>query len=118
MRAASQAPKKEKKDQKKTNKNRKKVFVDPGRHFPYIYIDVHDQEYLTRLRLKDRKHLNTPDGTVGPLERGLIKATNSGENFDGWVVGFYGEWSDKLTKLPETLADAQIAKWQSKYGKS
>ena len=76
------------------------------------------QEYLTRLRLKDRKHLNTPDGTVGPLERGLIKATNSGENFDGWVVGFYGEWSDKLTKLPETLADAQTAKWQSKqYGK-
>ncbi len=51
------------------------------------------------------------------MERGLIKATNSGENFDGWVVGFYGEWSDKLTKLPETLADAQIAKWQSKYGK-
>ena len=61
------------------------------------------QEYLTRLRLKDR-NLNTPDGTVGPLERGLINATNSGESFDGWVVGFYGEWSDKLTKLPETLA--------------
>ncbi len=33
-------------------------------------------------------------GTVGPLERGLIKATNAGENFEGWVVGFYGEWSD------------------------
>ena len=24
------------------------------------------------------------------MERGLIKATNSGENFEGWVVGFYG----------------------------
>ena len=72
------------------------------------------QEYLTRLRLKDREHFHTPDtsdGTVGPLERGLINATNSGENFDGWAVGFYGEWSDTLTKLPETLADAQIAKW-------
>ena len=46
------------------------------------------QEYLTRLRLKDRKFLHTPAGTVGPLERGLIKATNSGENFEGWVVGF------------------------------
>ena len=32
----------------------------------------------------------------GPLERGIIKATNSGENFEGWVVGFYGEWSDTL----------------------
>ena len=33
------------------------------------------QEYLTQLRLKDRKHLHTPAGNVGPLERGLIKAT-------------------------------------------
>ena len=47
------------------------------------------QEYLTRLRLKDREHFHTPDGIVGPLERGHINATNSGENFDGWVVGFY-----------------------------
>ena len=75
------------------------------------------QEYLTRLRLKDREYFHTPDGTVGPLERGLKNATNSGEDFEGWVVGFYGEWSDKLTKLPETLADAQIVKWQSKYGR-
>ncbi len=45
------------------------------------------QEYLTQLRLKDRKFLHTPAGTVGPLERGLTKATNSGENFEGWVVG-------------------------------
>ena len=43
------------------------------------------QEYLTRLRLKVRKFFDTPAGTVGPLERGLIKATNSGENFEGWV---------------------------------
>ena len=55
------------------------------------------------------------------MERGLINATNSGENFDAWVVGFYGEWSvlqsDKLTKLPEVLADAQAVRWQSKYGR-
>ncbi len=75
------------------------------------------QEYLTRLRLKDRKHLHTPAGTVGPLERGLIKATNSGGNFEAWVVGFYGEWSDTLAKLPEKLADAQVVRWQSKYGR-
>jgi hypothetical protein len=51
------------------------------------------------------------------LERGLIKATNSGENFEGWVVGFYGEWSDTLAKLPVKLADAQVVRWQSKYGR-
>ncbi len=45
------------------------------------------QEYLTQLRLKDRKFFHTPAGTAGPLERGLIKATNSGENFEGWARG-------------------------------
>ncbi len=55
--------------------------------------------------------------TFCPLERALIKATNSGENFEGWVVGFYGEWSDTLAKLPEKLADAQVVRWQSKYGR-
>ena len=50
-----------------------------------------------------RKFLHTPAGTLGPLERGLIKATNSGESFEGWVVGFYGEWSDTLVKLPEVI---------------
>ena len=34
-----------------------------------------DQNEETGLYDPDRKHLNTPDGTVGPLERGLIKAT-------------------------------------------
>ena len=43
------------------------------------------QEYLIRPRLKDREFFHTPAGTVGPLKRGLIKATNSGENFEGWV---------------------------------
>ena len=33
------------------------------------------------------------------------------------IVGFHGEcqWSDGLAKLPTTLADAQVARWQSKY---
>jgi hypothetical protein len=35
----------------------------------------------------------------------------------GWVVGFHGEQSDELTKLPMMLADAQVARWQSKYGR-
>ncbi len=39
------------------------------------------------------------------MERGLIKATNSGENY------FYGEWSDTLAKLPEKLADAQVVRF-------
>jgi hypothetical protein len=43
------------------------------------------------------------------------------EDFEGWVVGFHGEWSDKLAKLlvlvPGKLADAQVARWQSKYGR-
>jgi hypothetical protein len=37
------------------------------------------QEYLTRLRLKDRKLFHTPAGTVGPLERALGQATARGE---------------------------------------
>ena len=31
------------------------------------------QEHLTRLRLKDRDLLDTPDGVVGPLERGFTR---------------------------------------------
>jgi hypothetical protein len=74
------------------------------------------QEYLTRLRLKDRKPLHTPDGEVGPLERGFTSTTNQ-EDFKPWVVGFHHEWSDELAKLPETLANVQVARWQSKYGR-
>jgi hypothetical protein len=66
------------------------------------------QAYLTRLRLKDRDLLHTPDGTVGPLELGFTNATNP-DDFNGWVVGFYGERSDGLAKLPTTLADAKVA---------
>jgi hypothetical protein len=39
------------------------------------------------------------------------------EDFKGWVLGFYNEQSDELAKLPVMLADAQIARWQSKYGR-
>ena len=53
------------------------------------------------------------DGEVGPLERGFTSAT-SPEDFKGWVVGFYNEQSDELAELPETLADAQVARWQGK----
>jgi hypothetical protein len=33
--------------------------------------------------------------------------------------GFHHEWSDELTELPVpvTLAEAQVARWQSKYGR-
>jgi len=75
------------------------------------------QDYLARLRSKDTELLHTPDGEVGPLERGFTSAT-SPEDFKGWVVGFDNEQSDELAKLlPEMLADAKIARWQSKYGR-
>jgi hypothetical protein len=74
------------------------------------------QEYLAKLRLKDRVLLHTPDGEVGPLERGFTSAV-SREDFQGWVLGFYNEQSDGLAKLPVTLADAQIARWQSRFGR-
>ena len=50
------------------------------------------------------------------MERGFTSAT-SRKDFKGWVVGFYNEQSDELAKLPEMLADAQIARWQGKYGR-
>ncbi len=59
---------------------------------------------------------DTPDGEVGPLERGFTSAT-SREDFRGWVVGFHNEQSDELAKLPGMLADEQIARWQNKYGR-
>ena len=58
----------------------------------------------------------TPDGDAGPLERGFTSAV-SREDFQGWVLGFYNEQSDGLAKLPVMLADAQIARWQSKFGR-
>ena len=75
-----------------------------------------DQEYLAKLRLKDRNLLHTPDGGIGPLERRFTSAI-SREDFKGWVCGFYNEQSDELAKLPVMLADAQIARWQSRYGR-
>ena len=66
--------------------------------------------------MKDAELLHTPDGEVGPLERGFTSAT-SPEDFKGWVVGFYNEQSDELAKLPEMPADAQVARWQNKYGR-
>jgi Tfp pilus assembly protein PilP len=50
------------------------------------------------------------------LERGFTCAT-SPEDLRGWVVGFCNEQSDELAKLPEMRADAQVARWQSKYGR-
>ena len=74
------------------------------------------QEYLTRLRLTDKDLLRTPDGVVGPLGAWFTSVTNP-DDFKGWAVGFHHEWSDELAKLPEMLADAQVARWQSKYGR-
>jgi hypothetical protein len=33
------------------------------------------------------------------------------------VTGFHGELSDGLAKLPITLANAQVARWQAEYGR-
>jgi hypothetical protein len=55
---------------------------------------------------------------VGPLGAWFTSVTNP-DDFKGWAVGFgfHHEWSDELAKLPEMLADAQVARWQSKYGR-
>ena len=50
------------------------------------------------------------------MERGLNEITNA-TDFQGWVVGFYGEQSKALKKVPNMIADAQSAKWQAKYGR-
>ncbi len=51
-------------------------------------------------------------------ELGFTNAANPlTEDFMAWVVGFHGEHSDELTKLPTTLADAQVVRWQGKYGR-
>jgi hypothetical protein len=36
-------------------------------------------------------------------------------DFKERVLGFYGKLSTELAKLPTMLADAQVARWQSKY---
>ncbi len=60
--------------------------------------------------------LLTPAGTVGPLERGFSEITNA-TDFKGWVVGFYGEQSKALAGVANSIADAQTAKWQARYGR-
>ena len=60
--------------------------------------------------------MRTGHSTVGPLERGFTSTTNP-TDFKGWVLGLNGEQSDELAKLPRMLADAQVARRQSKYGR-
>ncbi len=55
----------------------------------------------------------TPAGTVGPLERGFSEITNS-TDFEGWVLGFYGEQSRALAGVASMIADAQTAKENKK----
>ena len=52
---------------------------------------------------------------VGPLVRAFTSTgiTNP-TDFKRWVLGFYGEMSNELAKLPTMPVDAQVARWQSK----
>ena len=53
-----------------------------------------------------------------PLARRLtVTSTTNPTDFKGWVLSFYGAMSNELAKLPTMLADAQVARWQSKYGR-
>ncbi len=88
------------------------AYTDPG-HGREMIVEL---KCINKLRLKDRDLLHTPDGDVGPLERGFTSAV-SREDFQGWVLGFYNGQSDGLAKLPVMLADAQIARWQSRFGR-
>jgi hypothetical protein len=51
-----------------------------------------------------------------PLARRSTSTTDP-TDFKGWVLSFYGAMSNELAKLPTMLADAQVARWQSKYGR-
>jgi hypothetical protein len=57
--------------------------------------------------------LHTPDGMVGPLVLAFTSIINP-TDFKGWVLGFYGEMSNELAKLPTMLAVPQVARLQSK----
>ena len=46
--------------------------------------------------------LHTPEGVVGPCEPACSTSATNPDDFNGWVVGFHGEWSDGLAKLPTT----------------
>jgi hypothetical protein len=84
---------------------------------------VHEREqslypgYLARLRSADRSMHQTPAGTVGPLERGFSEISTNASDSKGWVVGLYGEQSKALAVVASKIADAQIAKWQARYGR-
>ena len=55
-------------------------------------------EYIKKLREKDRRYHNTANGEVGPMEEALM----SYDGCSGLIGGFYGEFSkdvDRLIKL-------------------
>jgi hypothetical protein len=53
------------------------------------------QEYRAKLHLKDRNLLHTPDGEVGPLERGFTSAV-SREDFQGSTTSNRMGWPNCL----------------------
>jgi hypothetical protein len=54
------------------------------------------QEYLNRLRSKDTERLHTPDGEVGPLERGFTSAEHAREVTSAHGPEREGEWSRNI----------------------
>merc|ERR1712185_421928 len=52
-------------------------------------------EYIKKLREKDRRYHNTANGEVGPMEEALI----SYDGCSGLVGGFYGEFSKDVNRL-------------------
>ena len=74
-------------------------------------------EYIKKLREKDRRYLNTANGEVGPMEEALM----SYDGCTGLVGGFYGEFSrdvDQLIKLAaQEGAELHAAKYRLESSK-
>ena len=69
-------------------------------------------EYIKKLREKDRRYHNTANGEVGPMEEALM----SYDGCSGLVGGFYGEFSKDVDRLIKLAAQEGAELHAAKYG--
>ena len=69
-------------------------------------------EYIKKLREKDRRYHNTANGEVGPMEEALM----SYNSCSGLVRGFYGEFSKDIDQLIKLTAEVGAELHAAKYG--
>ena len=68
-------------------------------------------EYIKKLREKDRRYHNTANGEVGPMEEALM----SYDGCSGLVGGFYGEFSKDIDRLIKLTAQEGVELHTAKY---